>query len=139
MYEAKSHISVPINSERSFALVFTVVFSLLGFHPLLNGGKPRNWMLIVAGVILLVGLVAPRLLATPNRLWFGVATVIGTVVSQVVMAVLFLLVLTPTGIIMRLFRRSGNRHGEARGAAMLTYWIPRGPNNNPMGSMRNQY
>ena len=139
MYEAKSHISVPISSECSFALVFTVVFSLLGFHPLLNGEKPRNWMLIVAGVILLVGLVAPRLLATPNRLWFGVATVIGTVVSQVVMAVLFLLVLTPTGIALRVFRRIAARHRTRPDSTPLTYWIPRGPESSPMGTMRNQY
>ena len=49
MNEAKAHIDIPIGSERGFAIVFTVVFSLLALQPLLNGGNPRSWMLIAAG------------------------------------------------------------------------------------------
>ena len=139
MYEAKAHISTPIGSERSFAVVFTVVFCLLGFHPLLNGGSPRSWLLIASGVTLVIGIAAPHLLAVPNRLWYRFGLTIGTVVSQIVMAVIFILVVTPTGIVLRVFRRTATGNRTASAVATTTYWIPRGSDSNPLGSLRNQY
>ena len=139
MHEAKAHISTPIGSERSFAVVFTVVFCLLGFHPLLNGESPRSWLLIASGVTLVVGFTVPHLLAIPNRLWFRFGLTVGTVVSQIIMAVMFFLVVTPTGIVLRVFRRTATGKRTTPAAATTTYWIPRGPDSNPMGSLRNQY
>ena len=133
------HFEIPIGSERGFAFVFTVVFTLVGLHPMLDGGPFRVWALAVAGPILFLGIVAPRVYAVPNRIWWHLGNAIGSVVSQVVMAALFLLVLTPTGLVMRLFRRLPAEHAGTPDPGSPTYWITRGPNTNPMESLRHQY
>lgn len=139
MHESVTHTEIPIGSERSFAVVFTVVFTLIGLRPLFTDGSVRRWAVLVAVVIMLAGIVVPRLLVVPNRLWCRLGLAIGAVMSQVVMAVIFFLVLTPTGLAMRSFRRVPTEHRRFPDAAQSTYWIPRGQDENPMGSLRNQY
>ena len=139
MHEVTEHAEIPIGSERSFAVVFSIVFALIGLRPLLDDGAARRWAILVAVVILLVGLVIPRLLVVPNRLWCRLGIAIGAVMSQVVMAIIFFLVITPTGLTMRLVRRVSTKDRRFPDASKSTYWILRGQEGNPMGSMRNQY
>ena len=139
MHEAHEHAEIPIGSERSFAVVFSIVFAFIGFRPLLGDGAVRRWAIVVAVVVLLVGLVVPRLLVVPNRLWCRLGIAIGAVMSQVVMAVIFFLVITPTGLIMRLVRRASTKDPRFPDSSKSTYWMLRGQGENPMGSMRNQY
>ena len=140
MHEVTEHAEIPIGSERSFAVVFSIVFAFIGIRPLLSDDAARGWAVFVAVAILLVGLVFPRLLVVPNRLWCRFGLVIGGVMSQVIMTVIFFLVLTPTGLAMRMFRRVSTEHRRFPDtAADSTYWISRGRGENPMGSMRNQY
>ena len=139
MHAVTEHAESPIGSERSFAVVFSIVFAFIGFRPLLGDGAVRRWAIVVAVVILLVGLVIPRLLVVPNRLWCRLGIAIGAVMSQVVMAVIFFLVITPTGLIMRLVRRVSTKDPRFPDSSKSTYWMLRGQGENPMGSMRNQY
>ena len=139
MHEVTEHAEIPIGSERSFAVVFSIVFAFIGFRPLLGDGAVRRWAIVVAVVVLLVGLVVPRLLVVPNRLWCRLGIAIGAVMSQVVMAIIFFLVITPTGLIMRLVRRVSTKDPRFPDASKSTYWMLRGQGENPMGSMRNQY
>ena len=139
MHEVTEHAEIPIGSERSFAVVFSIVFAFIGLRPLLSGDAARGWAVFVAAVVLLVGLVIPRLLVVPNRLWCRLGIVIGAVMSQVVMAIIFFLVITPTGLTMRLVRRVSTKDPRFPDASKSTYWILRGQEENPMGSMRNQY
>ena len=139
MHEVAEHAEIPIGSERSFAVVFSIVFAFIGLRPLLGDGAARRWAIVVAVVILLVGLVIPRLLVVPNRLWCRLGIAIGAVMSQVVMAIIFFLVITPTGLVMRLVRRVSTKDPRFPDASKSTYWMLRGQGENPMGSMRNQY
>ena len=139
VHAAVEHPEISVGSERSFAVVFSMVFTLIGLRPLLDDDAARGWAILVAVVILLVGLVFPRLLVVPNRLWCRLGIAIGAVMSQVVMALIFFLVITPTGLTMRLVRRVSTQDRRFPDASKSTYWIPRGQEENPMGSMRNQY
>lgn len=134
-----SHSEIPIGSERSFAVVFTVVFVVIGLHPLLGDGAIRIWSLLVAAAILISGFCFPSVLVTPNKLWFRFGLALGTVVSQVLMALIFFLILTPTGFAMRAFGKVPSEHSPHFDSELPTYWVHRGPDVNPMGSMRNQY
>ncbi len=139
MDKLEARIPVAIGSERGFAAVFALVFLLLGFQPLLNKSSPRVWMLLTSVAIMTAGLLVPRLLVIPNRLWFRLGMTIGTVMSQVVMAVLFVLVVTPTGFLRKLVSGSTNRSRTFPDRERSTFWVDRGPDENPMGSLRNQY
>ena len=139
MNESVAHSEIPIASERSFAVVFTVAFTAIGLHPLLGDGAIRGWAIFVAAAVLAFGLFLPRVLSVPNRLWHHLGLALGTVVSQVLMVALFFLVLTPSGFAMRLFGKVPSEHERTPDPKKSTYWIPRWPDDNPMGSLRNQY
>ncbi len=139
MLEQVDHTEIHVGSERSFSIVFTIVFAALAFLPALDGDHIRLWAVLAAAATLFLGLVLPRVFIVPNRLWCGLGIVIGSVTSQVVMVVFFFLVLTPTGLAMRLFGKAPPEHSGYPDARESTYWIRRGPDSNPMGSLRNQY
>ena len=93
--------------ERSFGLsvgTASVVFAGL----LLWRGHQRVAMVAASvGVVLVIGgLLAPAALKVPNRLWWRFATVLGWINSRILLTVFFFLVLTPAGLVMRLFGRS---------------------------------
>jgi hypothetical protein len=101
-----------------------VVFSLVGLLPLWRGAQPRWWAVGVAVLIGLLALVWPRALAPANVVWLRIGLLLHRIVNPIVMGVIFYLVVTPFGYVMRL-RRKGftDRMRPDKGAQ--TYWIPR--------------
>jgi len=90
------------STNKSFGLVFFFVFLIIGFWPLLNEDSPRLWSLIISLVFLILGLLNSKILSPLNSIWFKFGELLGLVVSPIVMAIIFFLVVTPTGIIMKI-------------------------------------
>ena len=128
---------VEAGSERTFGIVFSAVFAIIGLYPLWGGGEGRIWALIIAGAFLLAALIAPRILSPLNGLWFRVGRLLHNIVSPVIMGLLFFVAVTPTALIMRLAGKDPLRlhfDSEAR-----TYWIDRRPPGPEPKTMRNQF
>jgi predicted membrane metal-binding protein len=124
-------------SERGFAIVFAVVFVLVGLWPLLSGGLVRAWALLIAAAFLLAGFAAPGILAPLNRLWFRFGMALGRIVSPIVMGVIFFGTVMPTGLVMRLFRKDLLR--LRFDPAAESYWIPRDPPGPSAESLKQQF
>jgi len=125
------------SSDRSFGLVFAVVFLLIALWPLVNGAAPRWWAAGVGAFFALVSVIRPTLLAGLNRLWIKVGIVLGKVVSPIALGILFYAVLVPIGVAMRLVGKDPLRLKREPSAA--SYWIPRQPPGPPPDSMTNQF
>ena len=128
---------VPVGSDRSFGLVFAAVFVLVGAGPLIHGNEPRLWALGAAAAFLAAALLVPRALRPLNLLWFRFGLVLHHVVTPVVMGLLFFLVVTPVGLLMRLSGKDPLRLKRDPQAA--SYWIHRQPPGPTPDSMRNQF
>ena len=122
---------IKISSNRSFGLVFFFVFFILSSWPLISGGQIRIWSLVIAIIFLSLGLLNSRLLTPLNRLWFKFGMLLGAVISPIVMGVIFFLVVTPIGTIMRLLGKDVLRINNKR-KSVSTYWINRDGKNNTM-------
>ena len=129
--------AVKPSSDRAFGLVFAMVFALIALWPLLDDAPPRWWALAVAGGFACLALAAPKLLAPANRLWSGFGLLLGRVVNPLVMGLLFYLVVTPTGLIMRAFGKDPLR--LARDPDAASYWIERTPPGPAPGGMPRQF
>jgi hypothetical protein len=92
---------IKIGSNRNFGLVFFFVFLIVGLWPLLNGGPFRIWSIVIAIIFLILGLMNSKLLTPLNKLWFKFGLFLGTIVSPFVMGIIFFLVITPIGFVMR--------------------------------------
>jgi hypothetical protein len=132
-----SEIAVTVSSDRAFGIVFSVVFALVWLVPLLRTGRARWWALAVGVLFLLVALTAPRLLHPFNVLWAKLAILLHRVVSPVAMAVVFYLVFTPVGILLRALGKDPLRLRSDANAD--SYWIPRNPPGPPPESMVQQF
>lgn len=111
-------------SDRSFGLVFTVVFAIVAAAPLWRGAPVRFWALAVAAVFCACALFVPRILHPLNRVWFHIGLALHRIVNPVVTGALFYVVVTPFGLVRRAFRRGLTRQLR-RDAAATTYWIDR--------------
>ena len=125
------------SSNRSFGMVFAVVFAIIGFWPLISSGSVRLWVLALALVFLSLALFAPKTLTPLNRLWLKFGLLLHKVVNPVVMAVMFFVVITPTALVVRflgkrLLDKSFDPDAES-------YWIHREPPGPEPADMKNQF
>ena len=124
---------IKISSNRSFGLVFFVVFLLIALYPLINNGEVRLWSLITSIVFLTLGLLNSKFLNPFNKLWFKFGIILGKIISPLIMGIIFFLVVTPTGLIMRLLRKDilSLKYNQNK-----SYWIEK---NGPKSKMKNQF
>lgn len=138
LLEGQANSSPPsMGSDRSFGVVFAIVFCLIGVWPLKSGQEPKTWALGASAAFLSLALLAPRLLRLLNLVWFKFGIALHRLVTPVVMAAMFYLVLTPVGLLMRASGKDPMRMKKSPSA--LTYWI-RHDDPGPTGqSMKNQF
>jgi hypothetical protein len=108
---------------REFAFVFAVLAALIGLAPLIHRESPRFTALGVTIILLLIGLFAPRIVSVPARAWLALGALLNRTVSAVVLAIIYLVVITPTGLYRRISRRGALQRGFDPTAS--TYWTDR--------------
>ena len=93
---------IKIPSNKNFGLVFFVFFLIISFYPLLNNENIRLWSLLISLIFLILGLLNSKILTPFNKLWINFGLLIGKFISPVIMSIIFFLVVTPIGFIMRM-------------------------------------
>ena len=124
---------IKISTNKSFGLVFFVVFFLISVYPLLNAGNIRFWSLIVAIIFLTLGLLNSKILTPLNKIWFKFGLLLGSIVSPIVMSVIFFFVVTPISSIMRIL---GKDILNLKWNNTNSYWIKK---SGPKSKMKNQF
>ena len=123
---------IKISSNRSFGLVFFAIFLIISIWPLLDDKDIRIWSLIVSLIFLILGILNSNLLKPFNKIWFKFGIFLGKIVSPIIMGLVYFLVVTPTGFIMRflgkdLLKLKKNKNN--------TYWLTK----NYKSSMKDQF
>lgn len=130
---------VKVGSDRSFGAVFVAAFAVIGLLPVVSGGAPRLWALIVALAFLAPTLVAPRLLHPLNLVWFRFGMLLHAIVSPVVMGLVFFFAVVPTAVVMRLRGKDVLDIRSRDQAQRESYWKSRAQVTIDAESMRNQF
>ena len=122
-----------IPSNRNFGIVFFIVFILISLYPLLNSENIRFWALIISLTFLFLGILNSQILTPLNKLWFKFGILLGKIISPLIMGIIFFLVVTPTGLLMKLWRKDllNLKFNNKK-----TYWIEK---NEPKSKMKNQF
>ena len=124
---------IKISSNRSFGVVFFVFFFLIALYPLVNQEEIRLWSIIISLIFLCLGILNSKILTPLNKIWFRIGILLGKIVSPVVMGIIFFLVVTPTGLLMKIFKKDllnlkFNNNDS--------YWIEK---IEPISKMKNQF
>lgn len=128
---------VAVSSNRTFGFVFAAFFGLVGLLPLVHGSAPRIWAFGAGGVFLLAALLFPSVLAPINSLWMKLGLLLHRVVSPVALGIMFFVVITPMGLLMRAMGKDFLRLRSEPDAA--SYWIERSPPGPAPETFRNQF
>jgi len=124
---------IKISSNRSFGIVFFIVFLLIALYPITYSEEIRVWSVIISLIFLVLGLLNSKILTPLNKLWFKFGILLGKIVSPLIMGIIFFLVVTPIGLIMRLF---GKDVLNLKYNNNKSYWIEI---NGPKSKMKNQF
>lgn len=124
---------IKISSNKSFGIVFFVVFLSISIYPITYDGGIRIWSLLIALIFLFLGLINSRILTPFNILWFKLGIILGKIVSPIIMFIIFFAVVTPIGLFMKIIKRDllGLKFSSKK-----TYWIE---NNSHKSTMKNQF
>jgi hypothetical protein len=125
--------NIKLPSNRNFGIVFFIVFLIIALWPILKQNEIRIWSLIISFVFFVLGLNNSKLLTPLNKLWFKFGILLGNIIAPIVMGIVFFLVVTPTGLIMRFFRKDILK---LKKNSSDSYWINKDDTNS---SMRNQF
>ena len=124
---------IKIGSNKSFGIVFSIVFLLIAIYPLINSEGLTVWSLIIAIIFLFLGLINSKILTPLNKLWFKFGILLGRIVSPIIMGIIFFLVVTPIALIMRII---GKDLLNLKFNKEKSYWIEK---NGPKSKMKNQF
>jgi len=124
---------IKIGSNKSFGIVFAIVFSLIALWPLLKGDEIRLWSLIISIIFLILGFMNSKILTPLNKLWFKLGIFLGNFIAPIIMGIIFFFVVTPTGIIMKLL---GKDLIKLKKNNENSYWIEK---KDIKSSMKNQF
>ena len=124
---------IKISSNRSFGIVFFIVFLIIAIYPIFKSEDIRLWSLVISIIFLILGLINSNFLAPLNKLWFKFGIFLGKIISPIIMGIIFFLVVTPIGFIMRL---SGKDLLNLKYNKNKSYWIEK---TGPKSKMKNQF
>ena len=122
------------SSNKSFGLIFFVVFLIIGLWPLKNGENLNFYFITISIIFLILGLINSKLLTPLNKSWIKLGEILGIIIAPIVMALVYFVILTPVSFIVRIFGK------DLLSLKLLkekeTYWIER---KKSLGSMKKQF
>ena len=124
---------VKISSNRSFGIVFFIVFLSIALYPLIYSEEIKFWSAIISLIFLVLGLFNSKILTPLNKLWFKFGIFLAKIISPIIMGIIFFLVVTPIGLIMRLL---GKDLLNLKFNSKKSYWIEK---KDQKSNMKNQF
>lgn len=94
-----------IGSNRSFGIVFFIVFFAIALWPIISDNNIRIWSLIISLIFLVLSLTNSNFLSPLNKIWFKFGILLGKFMSPIIMGIIFFIVVTPIGLIMKVFNK----------------------------------
>ena len=119
----------PKSSNRSFGILFFIVFLILGLWPFKTGETVNYYLLIVSGIFLVLGIINSKLLTPLNKFWIKLGEVLGLVVAPLVMLIIFFALITPLSFLIKI---TGKDLLSLKFNKSSSYWIDKKNKLNPM-------
>tara|TARA_B110000967_G_C18901737_1_gene576045 strand:+ start:5044 stop:5427 length:384 start_codon:yes stop_codon:yes gene_type:complete len=118
-----------LTSNRNFGIFFSFIFIIISFWPLKDGDSIKIWSLSISLIFLILGLLNSNILSPLNKAWFKLGVYLGNIISPMIMAIIFFLLITPIGLLMRILNKDliNLKKGNKK-----SYWIKKKNNSTNM-------
>ena len=121
------------NKNKSFGILLFFFFIIISLWPLFSKNEIRIWSLVTALIFLMLAILNPKLLSPFTKLWIKLGELIGKFISPIIIGLIYFLVLTPIGLLMKMFKKDLL---NLKFSKNQTYWIRR---KTKLNSMDKQY
>ena len=122
------------SSNRSFGLLFFIVFIVVGLWPVIKGETANIYLILISLFFLIFGLINSKILSPFNKAWIKLGEILGLIIAPIIMALVYFIILTPISLIVRMLGK------DLLGLKFLkkqdTYWIKRVKK---LGTMKKQF
>ena len=118
------------SNNRSFGILFFIVFLILGLYPTLKGNSPNIYFILISIPFIILGLINSKILTPLNNAWIKLGEILGIIIAPIVMAIIYFFILTPISLIVRIFGK--DLLSIKFNKQVNTYWINRKKNINSM-------
>tara|TARA_B100000886_G_scaffold224719_1_gene156429 strand:- start:1899 stop:2273 length:375 start_codon:yes stop_codon:yes gene_type:complete len=109
-----------MSSNRSFGIIFSIVFFLIAVWPILNNQDIRYWSIVISLVFFILGLLNSTILTPLNKVWSKFGILLNKIIPPIIMFIIFFFIVTPTGFILKLF---GKDLLKIKKKNVKTFWI----------------
>ena len=134
MIDLKAKTEIKSGDNKSFGIVFAIVFLVIALYPLVNGENIKSWAFGISFIFITLAYFFPKSLSILNRLWFKFGLLLSFFIAPVVMGLVYFTTVLPIGLIMKLLRKDLLRIKKNKNTT--TYWIDRDKSKT---SMKNQF
>ena len=122
------------SSNRSFGLLFFIVFIVVGLWPVIKGETANIYLILISLFFLIFGLINSKILSPFNKAWIKLGEILGLIIAPIIMALVYFIILTPISLIVRMLGK------DLLGLKFLkkqdTYWTIR---KKKLGTMKKQF
>jgi hypothetical protein len=122
------------SSNRSFGLLFFIVFIVVGLWPVIKGETANIYLILISLFFLIFGLINSKILSPFNKAWVKFGEILGLIIAPIIMALVYFIILTPISLIVRMLGK------DLLGLKFLkkqdTYWTKR---KKKLGTMKKQF
>ena len=122
------------SSNRSFGLLFFIVFIVVGLWPVIKGEVANIYLILISLFFLIFGLINSNILSPFNKAWIKLGEILGLIIAPIIMALVYFIILTPISLIVRMLGK------DLLGLKFLkkqdTYWTNR---KKKLGTMKKQF
>ena len=122
------------SSNRSFGLLFFIVFIVVGLWPVIKGETANIYLILISLFFLIFGLINSKILSPLNKAWIKLGEILGLIIAPIIMALVYFIILTPISLIVRMLGK------DLLGLKFLkkqdTYWTRR---KKKLGTMKKQF
>ena len=123
----KKNFSISKNNNITFGILFFIFFLIIGLYPAIAGERTdiKVWSIFLSLLFLIITIIKPNLFTFPNRLWIQFGILLGKIISPIIMFLVFFLIVTPTGNLIRIFGKDAMLLKKTSNNNVNSYWINR--------------
>ena len=111
------------SNEFQFGLILSVVFLFFAFYPFNFSQPVKNILLSISIFFILLSFLIPSLFKHPARLWIKFGYILGIIVSPLILFILYVVLIIPSGVFARVFNKI--QFDDKFDSSKASYWITR--------------
>jgi len=99
------NIKITIGSEKSFGVVFSIIFMIIALYPLFINSSINLIFFILSIIFIILSFTFPNIFKYPNLIWFKFGKLLGLIISPIILSIVYLSVIMPIGIIFKIIKK----------------------------------